>query len=321
MHFTEYDTRLAAYVLLTDERRVLLTWFRGDELNPPCWTLPGGGIEFDESLRDAAIRETYEETGYHVSVQRILADSYETAPATSDSRPFRSQRFLYAGTITGGMLGTTETDGSTEFARWMPISELHELESRGTIVDMAIDVLLTGESSASEAASDAQERDHPLKYAVVERERLSVLRSLPDGVTSTRDIIDRYVIGTRLRLREVHDADGTVTHKLSHKIRLGPGPHEVACTNLYLNDEEWNLLNSLPAHTLRKRRHIARQGGTTVAIDQHEDGSLVAEIDDVGQTPADIPDWLDTLQDVTNDEAWTGAGLALARGTARPAAR
>lgn len=43
MHFTEYDTRLAAYVLLTDEqRRVLLTWFRGDELNPPCWTLPGG---------------------------------------------------------------------------------------------------------------------------------------------------------------------------------------------------------------------------------------------------------------------------------------
>lgn len=104
MHFTEYDTRLAAYVLLTDERRVLLTWFRGDELNPPCWTLPGGGIEFDESLRDAAIRETYEETGYHVSVQRILADSYETAPATSDSRPFRSQRFLYAGTITGGML-------------------------------------------------------------------------------------------------------------------------------------------------------------------------------------------------------------------------
>lgn len=143
MHFTEYDTRLAAYVLLTDEqRRVLLTWFRGDELNPPCWTLPGGGIEFDEPLRDAAIRETYEETGYHVSVQRILADSYETAPATADTRPFRAQRFLYAGTIIVGKLGTTETDGSTEFACWMPISELPALESRGTIVDMAINVLL-----------------------------------------------------------------------------------------------------------------------------------------------------------------------------------
>lgn len=146
MHFTEYDTRLAAYVLLTDaQSQVLLTWFRGDELNPPCWTLPGGAIEFDESLRDAAIRETYEETGYRVSVQRVLTDSHETAPATVDSKPFRSQRFLYAGTITGGTLGTTETDGSTAFARWMPISELAELKSRGTIVEMAIDVFRAGE--------------------------------------------------------------------------------------------------------------------------------------------------------------------------------
>jgi CYTH domain-containing protein len=140
-------------------------------------------------------------------------------------------------------------------------------------------------------------------------------------VTSTQDIVDRYVIGTRLRLREVHDADGTVTQKSSHKVRLDTGPHEVACTNLYLNNQEWNLLSSLPAHTLRKRRHIARFGGAPVAIDQHEDGSLVAEIDDGEQTPAGIPDWLDTLQDVSKDEAWTGAGLALARGAAQPAAR
>lgn len=72
---------------------------------------------------------------------------------------------------------------------------------------------------------------------------------------------------------------------------------------------------------MRMGRHIARFGGATVAIDRHEDGSLVAEIDDGEQTPAGIPDWLDTLQDVSKDEAWTGAGLALARGDAQPAAR
>ena len=46
----------------------------------------------------------------------------------------------------------------------------------------------------------------PLKYAVVERERRYLLDSLPGEVTSTHEILDRYVTGTRLRLREVGDS-------------------------------------------------------------------------------------------------------------------
>jgi hypothetical protein len=41
-------------------------------------------------------------------------------------------------------------------------------------------------------------------------ERRHLLAGLPDGVTGTRDIVDRYVIGTRLRLREVRGPDGAV---------------------------------------------------------------------------------------------------------------
>ncbi len=89
-----------------------------------------------------------------------------------------------------------------------------------------------------------------LKYAVVERERRYVLARLPEGVTSTKDILDRYVTGTRLRLREVREDDGTVTRKLGHKVRLSEGPAEVACTNFYLNDDEWSLLTALPALVL-----------------------------------------------------------------------
>ena len=59
-----------------------------------------------------------------------------------------------------------------------------------------------------------------LKYAVVERERRFLLASLPDGVVSTKQIVDRYVTGTRLRLREVREDDGTVIRKLGHKVRL-----------------------------------------------------------------------------------------------------
>lgn len=149
-----------------------------------------------------------------------------------------------------------------------------------------------------------------LKYAVVERERRFVLAAIPDGVHETRLIVDRYLTGTRLRLREVHEQDGTVVRKLGQKIRLGDDPSEVACTNLYLDEQEWALLSSLPGRVLSKRRHLVRRDGLVVAIDEHEDGTLVAEIDGGDDPVSAIPAWLEVLDEVTSDERWTGAGLA-----------
>lgn len=151
---------------------------------------------------------------------------------------------------------------------------------------------------------------HSLKYAVVERERRFLVSHLPDGEHVTWDIADRYLTGTRLRLREVTKPDGTVLRKLGHKVRLGAGPEEVACTSLYLDDDEWDLLVALPATALRKRRHFVARDALTVAVDEHEDGTLVAEIDDGDQPPTPVPDWLDVIAEVTHDEAWTGVRLA-----------
>jgi len=149
-----------------------------------------------------------------------------------------------------------------------------------------------------------------LEYVVVERERRFLLASLPDGVVSTKQIVDRYVTGTRLRLREVREDDGSVIRKLTHKVRLSEGPAEVACTNFYLNDQEWAVLGALPAQILRKKRHMLHRDGLIVAVDEHEDGTLVAEIDDCDQPSQFIPGWLDIIEDVTDDERWTGASLA-----------
>ena len=149
-----------------------------------------------------------------------------------------------------------------------------------------------------------------LKYAVVERERRYLLASLPSGVVSTRDIVDRYLIGTRLRLREVREADGAVVYKLGHKVRLTSGPQEIACTNFYLDEEEWSVLAALPARTLRKRRHMVTRDGWHVAVDEHEDGTLLAEIDDADSPSMRVPEWLDVIRDVSDDESWTGAALA-----------
>lgn len=138
MHFTEYVTRLAAYGLLTTEGgQTLLTWFNGGGRAAPGWTMPGGGVNFDESIAAAVSREVFEETGYRVEVGRVLAERHLTIARAGDRRPFRSQRFILAATITGGELGTTETGGTTDFARWIPIAEVPSLEPRADIIDIA----------------------------------------------------------------------------------------------------------------------------------------------------------------------------------------
>ena len=60
----------------------------------------------------------------------------------------------------------------------------------------------------------------PLKYARVERERRFLLPAVPPGpfARSVRSI-DRYILGTRLRLREMVDmATSTSVYKLTQKI-------------------------------------------------------------------------------------------------------
>ena len=141
MEFTEYHTRLAAYALLVDEvdghERVLLTWWNGEGHSDPAWSLPGGGIDFDESVLDGLVREVYEETGYHVERGALLAEDFFTARGRTFDGWIRSQRFVFDATITGGELGTTEVDGSTDHAAWVPLGELEG----GAAMSLAVRVI------------------------------------------------------------------------------------------------------------------------------------------------------------------------------------
>ena len=157
-----------------------------------------------------------------------------------------------------------------------------------------------------------------LKYAKVERERRWLLDGLPPFPDDARQvrIVDRYLNGTRLRLREVTETDGTVVRKLGHKVRLGGDAREVACTSLYLDDAEWAALSALPGDVLRKLRVFVPHGEHTIALDVFEapyDGLVLAEIDS-GDRPAGRPDILTgryhVVREVTDDEAFTGAALA-----------
>jgi 8-oxo-dGTP diphosphatase len=137
--FTEYDTRLAAYAVIVDDRgRILLTWYNGKGRGEPGWTLPGGGVQYAETLEEAVVREVREETGYLVDLDRLLATDSFTEVDDERPRPFKSVRVIYLAHIAGGSLGTLERDGTTDRAAWIPLNEALQEDSRTQIVDVAI---------------------------------------------------------------------------------------------------------------------------------------------------------------------------------------
>ncbi|MBF4161302.1 NUDIX hydrolase [Nocardioides acrostichi] len=139
LHYTEYDTRFAAYAVVVDDRdRVLLAlWNEGSR---PQWTMPGGGVELHETAEQGVVREVKEESGYDVEIEQLLGvDSY-VFPAERRSidtaRPMKAVRVVFRARVVGGVL-RHEQDGSTDEARWVPLADVTSLD-RVSIVDVSL---------------------------------------------------------------------------------------------------------------------------------------------------------------------------------------
>jgi len=156
-----------------------------------------------------------------------------------------------------------------------------------------------------------------LKYAAVERERRFLPHVSVDlaGASQVKQIEDRYVEGTRLRLRTVRAAGQAPVYKLGQKIRFVPGDASaLAHTTVYLDEVEHALLSGLPAVTLTKTRYvIPLSGQLDVAVDVFGgalSGLTTAELDlgETGLPPDRLPSWLGA--EVTGIEEYTGYALA-----------
>jgi 8-oxo-dGTP diphosphatase len=135
----EFDTRLAAYAVVVDGAgNILLALW--NERDRPLWSMPGGGVELDETTEQGAIREVKEETGFDVEIDGLLGIDSVVIPAeirlSPGDRPLKGVRVIYSAHVTGGVL-TNEVGGSTEEARWFPLAAVNGVE-RVDLVDISI---------------------------------------------------------------------------------------------------------------------------------------------------------------------------------------
>lgn len=154
------------------------------------------------------------------------------------------------------------------------------------------------------------------KYACLELERRYLLRQLPpDLLESGWQIHDRYITGTRLRLRRMAPlGGGDVLYKFGQKYRApDQSAVETTMTNMYLNVAEYERLSQLDAAELTKTRYHCLHDGRRYGIDVFENplqGLLLAEIEcqtmaDVAQLP--LPSF--AVRDVTGEPFFTGGNL------------
>lgn len=168
----------------------------------------------------------------------------------------------------------------------------------------------------------------PPKYARVERERRFLVKRLPPwSPEAERRITDRYLHGTRLRVRTVEalgPEPGPPVFKLTQKV---PGPDPASgdqghLTTIYLDEAEHGLLARLPGLTLTKRRLAYPPMAVDVFNGAGLDGLLIAEVEfetDAAMSWFTVPSWCGP--EITGESGWSGADLAALAGAPPDAAR
>ncbi|ONK12607.1 NUDIX domain-containing protein [Streptomyces sp. MP131-18] len=112
----------ASAVVTNDEGHILLQRRRDNDL----WALPGGAMEMNESLPQAAIREVKEETGLDIEITGLVGTYTDPRHiiAYTDGEVRRQFNICFRARITGGQLEIS--DESTEL-RFVAPDELTDL--------------------------------------------------------------------------------------------------------------------------------------------------------------------------------------------------
>lgn len=111
------------YGVAIRNQQVLLVRASNPQDGEELWWLPGGGVDWGESIDTALEREFEEETSLVVD-QRLLCTVYDDTRARSNGEQVHTLRIIYLVTVQSGEI-RHEADGSTDLAEWVPLDSLH----------------------------------------------------------------------------------------------------------------------------------------------------------------------------------------------------
>lgn len=104
-------------VIVDDGRLLLIKRGRGAAIGQ--WSIPGGRVEFGETLIDAVRREVVEETGFHVAVGELV-DWVERIGA--------EHHFVIADFRAHVLAGELQPGDDASAAAWVPLDELATID-------------------------------------------------------------------------------------------------------------------------------------------------------------------------------------------------
>lgn len=112
-----YPDRVGAYLVLIRDNCV------GAVRSLGSYSLPGGGVEGDESHEECILREALEEIGYDVRVDELIvsADAYVVHPELGAYHPIQ---FYYSGELLDPLFEDS-LDGTR--LEWIPLDRMDEL--------------------------------------------------------------------------------------------------------------------------------------------------------------------------------------------------
>jgi CYTH domain-containing protein len=152
-------------------------------------------------------------------------------------------------------------------------------------------------------------------HTVVERERRWLCREVPrERIVRTETIVDLYVTGARLRLREARPHNGAPAMlRLSRKADVDPQTRLI--TSIYLPEQEFAVLAAaLPGFRIRKIRHrLKAPAGIVLSADEfqgaHEGLRMVEAEFDTAERMASFPMPDFAIREVTDDPRFSGGHL------------